>query len=57
MTVMTLAPSQPRPNKKALLLASKRADYGYDVGWGLLQNHHLSGVCVVSSLQPIEVSA
>ena len=37
-------------NKKALLLASKRANCGYDVGRVLLQDHHLSGLCVVTRL-------
>ena len=32
-------------------LSHNRAGYSYDVGLGLLQYHHLSGLCVVTRLQ------
>jgi len=53
---MTLIPSQSPANKKALLLASKRADC-IAVGWGLLQDYHLSGFRIITSPKLIEVSA
>jgi len=45
---MTFTLSQSPANKKALLLASKRADCSYDVDWHLLQNHHLA--CLTASI-------
>ena len=52
---MTLIPSQSPANKKALLLAGKRADCGYDVGWDLFQNYHLARLTVITCLQLVEV--
>ena len=45
---MTLIPSQSPSNKKALWLASQRADCSYDVGWSLFQDYHLSGFRIIA---------
>jgi len=52
MTVMTLAPSQSLPNKKALLLSHNRADSGYGADWSLFQDYHLSGFRILTTTFP-----
>ena len=55
---MRFNPTVDVSTKQSVLLPiSNRADYGYDVGYGLLQDYHFSGLCIITCLDFIEVSA